>query len=75
MNKVLDRRLIPLWYLLSPESRGKLATYQYTHFGTQLVIPSFPFADIEVYTKRGFRAIDRFMRETPNQPVSVQGRK
>jgi len=76
MNKVLEvRKKFPLWYLLSPQARGKLAAYQWEHFGVQLVIPPFPYAEIEVYTKRGFWALDRLMRETPNYPISVQGRK
>lgn len=77
MNRVLEvRRKYPLFYLLSPENRGKLATYQWEHFGVPLVIPEYPYAEIEVYTKRSSYVVPaRFMTETPNYPISIQGRR
>lgn len=70
------RNKYPLWYLLSPENRGRLATFQWEKFGVEIVIPPYPYSDIEVHTKRSSYVIPTgFMSETPNYPISVEGRR
>lgn len=67
MNTGELRNTYPLWYLLSPEGRGNLATYQWQHFGVQLSIPSYPSRPIEVHTKlEELQEIDRIMRQKPH---------
>lgn len=69
-----ERQTFPLWYLLSPEDRGKLAAYQWENFGVRIAIPEYPHDTIRQETKlEDVQEIDKLMREKPNAPKGRYG--
>ena len=61
----------PLWHLLSPANRSKLANYQWEQYGVRIAIPNTP-TEVSIQTKiEDIEEIDKFMRQKPNE---VKGR-
>lgn len=62
-----NKHTYPLWYLLSPENRGKLAAYQWEVHGVMIAIPDFPYAAVNVETRLvNTREVMRTMKQKPN---------